>query len=303
MDTVNRRNFLKGSLAAAAATASGTMISPAPVAAGPAFDPGSVFNPGEIIDTNVYLFPWAFSRSKYDDTRTLVDKLRRHGVIQAWAGSCEGIFHKDVEGVNARLVEECARHGDGLLLPFGTVNPRLRGWQRDLRRCAEVYHMRGIRLHPGYQDYALEDPAFTDLLQMAADHHLLVQVVCWMEDERHHHTRMIVPTVQPAPIPDMVDNIPGLQVMMLNTFRNPGAPVFDRLIRTDRISIDIGMLELIAGLGVFLEQVPLDRVVFGSYMPYFYIEANLLKFPESNITGNRAKAIYADNARRILANA
>jgi len=64
-------------------------------------------------------------------------------------------------------------------------------------------------------------------------------------------------------------------------------------------SID-AMLEIIEGLRVFLKQVPLDRVVFGSYMPYFYIEASLLKFRESDGPEEQARAIRVDNARRIL---
>src|ERR1051325_7891142 len=66
---------------------------------------GRADSPPEIIDTNVHLFDWPFRRLKYAETKALVAKLRRHRIRQAWAGSFEGLLHKNLDGVNARLAE------------------------------------------------------------------------------------------------------------------------------------------------------------------------------------------------------
>src|SRR5207237_2062570 len=94
-----------------------------------------------LIDTNVYLSRWPFRRLRGDETPELVAMLRSRGITQAWAGSFDALLHKDIAGVNARLAEDCARRGEGLLLPFGAVHLSLPDWEEDLSRCHEVHRM------------------------------------------------------------------------------------------------------------------------------------------------------------------
>jgi len=188
-----------------------------------------------VIDTNVYLSRWPFRRLRGDETPELVAMLRRAGVTQAWAGSFDALLHKDIGGVNARLAEDCRRHGDGLLVPFGTVNLSLPDWEEDLRRCHEVHQMPGIRLHPNYHGYALDHPSFAKLLQGAAERGLLVQIAVRMEDVRTQHPLLRVADVDPAPLPAL--EVKGLRLMLLNTSKPaPGLP------------FDIAMIERAAGV-------------------------------------------------------
>jgi len=185
--------------------AQGAESSPEAAAAGP-----------EIIDSNVHLFRWPFRRLKYDRTEALVRKLRRHRIVQAWAGSFEAVFHKQLDGANRRLADECREHGGGQLIPIGSVNPVWPDWEEDLRRCHEQYGMPAIRLYPAYQGYGLDHPELLRLLESAARRGLLVQIAIRMEDERVHHPSVVAPVVNASPLPKVLARVPEARVQLLN---------------------------------------------------------------------------------------
>ena len=93
------------------------------------------------IDTNAYLSRWPFRRLAGDAPSAFVSHMREQGVSEAWVGSFDGLLHRDVGAVNARLAADCKNFGNGMLVPFGTINPKLPDWQEDLRRCRELYGM------------------------------------------------------------------------------------------------------------------------------------------------------------------
>lgn len=253
-----------------------------------------------MIDTNVYLSRWPFRRLKHDDTPMLVAKLRSHAVTQAWVGSFEGLLHKDIAGVNARLAEECAAHGDGMLVPFGTINPRLPDWEDDVRRCYEYYKMPGIRLHPNYHGYKLDDPVFAKVLRMAAEGNLLVQLVVIMEDRRTQHPIMPVPPTDLNPLAKIVKAIPGLRLQLLNAMQTLHGQPLLHLMASGDVFFDIAMLEGVGGVGNLISQIPVSRVCFGSYAPFFIFESAELKMQESALTEAQTKAILEENAKKFL---
>jgi hypothetical protein len=289
---VNRRNFLKAS----AATLGLGAFSVETHAAG-----NSVRSRGDLVDVNVNLSHWPLRHLPAGDTRALVATLRRQRVVQACVGSLDGLLHKDIASVNARLADECRRHGRGLLLPFGSINPKLPDWEEDLRRCAEDHRMPGIRLHPNYHGYTLEDPAFVRLLRLAARRRMIVQLALVMEDERMMHPLLRVEPVNTAPLPDLVRDTPGLRLVLLNAMRTLRAKPLLDLVAVGEVYVEIAMLEGVGGVANLLGQIPAHRVLFGSHAPLFYFESALLKLKESPLTEEQLNAIRRGNAQRLLA--
>jgi predicted TIM-barrel fold metal-dependent hydrolase len=253
-----------------------------------------------MIDVNLWLSRWPFRRLPDDEPEALVQRLRRLGVTEAWAGSLDALLHQDLGSVNARQVEACRVHGAGLLRPFGTVNPMLPDWAEDLRRCHEVYRMPGIRLHPNYHGYGLDHPAFAELLGDAVRRGLVVQIVLKMVDERTLHPLLKgLPTTDPAPLIGLLGRIPRARVVLLNALGNLRGEELKRLLAVDRIWVDIAMLEGVGGLERLIAQVGADRLLFGSHAPLFYAESAHLKLKESALTPEQTLAIREGNARRL----
>jgi predicted TIM-barrel fold metal-dependent hydrolase len=203
MRKLTRRRFLKGALIPAALA-----TLPRHAVQGEKLY-GGVEAPPDIIDTNVHLFDWPFRKLKYAGAKALVAKLHRHRITQAWAGSFEGLLHKNLDGVNARLAEECRANGAGILLPFGTINPALPDWEEDVCRCQEKYRMTGIRLYPSYHNYTLQTPELARLLQLAQKRGLIVQLAVRMEDPRVHLPVMRTPAVDVTGLPELLTALPN----------------------------------------------------------------------------------------------
>lgn len=288
-DKITRRAFLG---ATAAATA---LALPAERAMAQA---ESVETHGELIDVNVSLSRWPLRRLPYDESPALVAKLRRAGVTQAWAGSLDGLLHKDLGAVNARLMMECRQHGDSLLLPFGSVNPKTPDWEEELRRYAEVHHMPGIRLYPNYHGYALDDPDFARLLHLAGDRRLIVQIAVMMEDERAMHPLLRVPPVNPAPLAELALKTPGHRLMLLNALGTLRGEALRQLLAAG-VCVEIATLERVGGVATLLDQAPLQKVVFGSHAPLFYLESALLKLQESPLSQKQLNALRCENAQTL----
>lgn len=308
MKKVSRRTFFSSSLGAAAALS-------APLTGQAGSDDPSLTElldlqeTPDIIDTNVTLFEWPFRKLKYGNTRTLLDKLRKHRVSQAWAGSYESLFHKDISGVNARLAEECRKNGDGMLLPFGTVNLAWPDWEEDLRCCHEIHKMPGIRIYPIYQTFDLDHPDFSRLLEQATKRKMIVQVVGDMEDIRHHHPIILVREVNLEPLVELSKRITGSRIELVYWNHRVPRNLLTRLVNETKIVFDTSRVEgsgevgrLIggnswAGSGV---AIPADRFLFGSHAPYFPVEANIIKLFESPLTLEQMQGIMNANARHLL---
>ncbi len=287
---LDRRGFLQ---MAAAATGIG------PLAA--TYGGRTAATPGGLIDVNTYLSRWPLRHLLGEDTAELVSRLRRHGVVQAWVGSVDGLLHRDIAGVNARLADECRRHGDGLLVPFGSVNPKLPDWQDDLRRCVEEHRMPGIRLHPNYHGYRLDDPDFARLLRLAAERGLIVQLALIMEDERTMHPLLRVEPPSVTGLAALLKQTPGLRLVLLNSQRALSGRALADLLATGEVYAEIAMLEGVGGVGNLLAQVPVNRVLFGSFTPLFYFDSALLKLQESPLSDEQLGAIRCANAQRLFA--
>ncbi|QDT28988.1 amidohydrolase family protein [Gimesia panareensis] len=253
-----------------------------------------------IFDVNVYLSRWPFRRLPHDETAALVRRLKQNQIQQALAGSFDGVLHKDLMAANQRLVKECQTSGEGILIPVGSINPRLPGWEADVIACHEQWKMPGIRLHPNYHEYELSDPAVKKLFAMAAERGLFIQIVMRMEDDRTHHPLMQIPDVKFDALPGLMQQHDQLQVTILNGMKSLRGANLTRLTENPNLTIEIAMLEGVGGIEKLMKQVPYQQILFGSYFPFFYLESSLNKLKESQLGQEIESQITWENAKNRL---
>jgi len=281
---IHRREFLATTIAATAAA----VALPARAEA--------VSKP-ELIDTNVWLGRWPIRDLPLTDPAALVAKLTANGVTRAWASSFDGLMHKDIAGVNARLAETCRKHP--MFEPFGAVNLTLPRWEADIAACAKL-QMRGIRLVPAYHGYKLDDARFAEALKLATSQRLAVQISCLLEDERTQNPLMRAAPVNVTPLARVLKEVPQAKVMLLNWLQSMASKPVLLTLSDTQVLFDIAMLEGIAGIEGALESIPAARLCFGSYAPVFYHEAAKLKLRESDLNATQLAAITHENVQRFL---
>jgi predicted TIM-barrel fold metal-dependent hydrolase len=303
---MNRRVFIRNAALAAATAAVGYNRSQAqsPGQAQTSAPGAGGFAP-DLVDSNVYLSRWPFRRLPYDKTARLAQMLKREGVVRAWTGSFDALLHRDISAVNVRLADECAAVGGGLLVPFGAVNPTLPDWEEDLRRCHEVHRMPGIRLHPDFHQYSLDDPRFTRLMELATARRLIVQIALGMEDPRTRPPNAMFATPHPGPLADLLPKMPGARVVLLNFFREFGynRVLLVRLNGLPQVSFDMATVEGVDPLKGVLDSVGSIRLLFGSYAPYYNFDSSRLKLQESELSADQLAAIRHGNASALMQSA
>lgn len=249
-----------------------------------------------IIDTNISLFQWPFRRLPLDEKDALVNKLRLLGISQAWAGSFEGILHRDIAGVNQRLADACRVHGE--LIPIGSINLELPGWENDLHRCIDEHKMPGIRLHPNYHRYTLDDPKFRRLLELATAAGRFIQIAAAMEDSRTQSSLVQVADVNLVPLIKLVKEIPAARVQILN--HNLRSPLLQQLGECPGVFFDTARVDGTDGVPKLVQSVPPGRVLYGSHSPFLIPEAALIRVHESDVLDEASlQAVLSENAEHM----
>jgi predicted TIM-barrel fold metal-dependent hydrolase len=289
---LNRRQLLKGAIATTAAGGLARSTSATETAS-------SATAIDALIDTHIYIGRWPHARLPNDELQALLTAVRHNQVSQAWIGSLDGLFHKDIGAVNQRLADCCAQQEGRLLIPFGTVNPTLPDWEEDIRRCHEQFHMLGIRIHPNYHGYVLDDPRFVRLLDIAAGREVIIQLVAGLDQARHKWLTPAAAQVDLKPLVRVISKRPKLRLVIAGGSKADDAAIRN-LLSLRQVYCDFAHVAARHSLTTFVDGASTMRIIFGSGAPLHSIESARAKLQNAKLNDERRSAIASQTAASLI---
>ena len=137
-----------------------------------------------LIDSHIHVFPDALAPkvipklaaiSGYDNQTdgTLASTLEK---MREW-GVDKGVFFSIATKPSQQksINDFCASIASDTVIPFGSVHPDAPDWEPELERIAAL-GLKGIKLHPDYQDFDMDEPRVLPIFQKARDLGLCVAV-------------------------------------------------------------------------------------------------------------------------------
>ena len=255
-----------------------------------------------MIDTNAYLGHFAFRRLRHTTAPELLKLMDQKAVQKALVSSADAILYRNPQAGNEAVAEQVKPHRDRLI-PLAVINPWYAGWQDDLKICHEDFGMHGLRLYPGWHNYALADRCCRDLIREATQRKMLVSIPIRVEDSRQRHWLVDLPDVSLTDVADLVKAFPKTTFILVNGIGFTGSPLGKKdnglpanyYIEISRLSATLRneLAQLVGNLGA-------ERIVFGTGMPFKYADPALLKLKVLDASEKDKEKIRWQNAAELL---
>jgi hypothetical protein len=224
-----------------------------------------------ILDTNTWVGHWPFQRLAPATPTALMRRLRAEGIERAWTAAADAVLYPDPQQGNEVWLPRIAKVPG--LVPVAVIDPTLPNWPASLDRCVAAWGARVVKLVPSYHRLDLSDPRVDELIGTAAAGRLAVSIQFRLEDERRHHPLMKVP-------PPAVDDLLALaRRHPRRTFHVACAYLNEavKLAAAPNLVLEISSLESLDTLRAVTAQIPVAQLCFGSYTPFYYTRAAVLK--------------------------
>lgn len=233
-------------------------------------------------------------------TGNLLEQMRRAGVdyavvcpIATKPSQFDGLFREALALRDGAYGEEAARH----LVPFASVHPADESRFARLTALADA-GIRGIKLHPYYQAFVLDDPAMLEFFRCCRDLALIVQCHCGFDVGFP-----LDPLCGPERVARVVREVPGLRFIAahLGGWRQWGGSAEQLLGRdvwldTAVLGPDFGD----AGARRILREHPAERLLFATDWPWLGFEEGLRYLRGAGRTPDEERAILGGNAAALL---
>ena len=271
-----------------------------------------------LIDTNAYLGHFATRRLHYNTPEGLLALMDRAGITHACVSSASAIMYRNCQAGNEELAEtlglaETASYpgpaghpslkGGERLIPFATLSPAYAAWEKDLRWCHEVLGARGVRLYPTYHRYALGDACCHEFVEAAASLGMVISIPQRVEDYRQRHWLIDAPDLNLNEFAKLTAAHPTAKFLVTNALGVGGSDfVTKQADLPANYWVDICRPDVVYAKDAIalIEALGIDRIVFGSGIPFNYPEPATLRLEVLEKQGYEVEKIASGNVRELL---
>jgi len=253
------------------------------------------------IDINAYLGAFALRDLRCNTPEALIALMDRKGIDAALVSHASAITWKDCHRANELLADEVTN--ESRLIPCAVLNPAYAGWERDLNTCAHDLGMKALKLYPHWHGYALGDPCCDAIVRAATDRGLPVVLPMRAVDSRQLGWLFDVPDLPAADIAALARRHPTARFVVVNGIGVAGsalAPSDGEAL--GNCWIEISRMSLFIGCEIprLLDNPGPERLLFGTGMPFKYVDPVLLKLEKLCAPEEAKRMIAGGSARSLL---
>jgi predicted TIM-barrel fold metal-dependent hydrolase len=267
--------------------------------------------PGGLVDANSFLGEWPARRLNGSPpppgAGLVAQRLRlmdRLGIRKAAVALLEGVLLKDAAVANAELFRLLEGHRDRFF-PLYTLDPTFPSAAETVERARQEYGLApgtgAVRLHPGFQRYALDDPRLGAGLAHLQRLDLPVVLTLQLEDSRIHHPAIQVPDPDVEAVADLVSRWPAVRwVLAGGRFREVQA-IGTRVPGDARVWFDVSRVQgPVDCLRLLRDAVGVHRLLFGTNLPFIVPESPIMELGDARLPEAEDEAVRYRNAGGAL---
>ncbi len=260
-----------------------------------------------LIDSHIHIFPDSLAPKVIPKLAgisgfvnqtdgTLSDTLEK---MHSW-GVDKGIFLSIATKPSQQksINDFCASIAGDRVIPFGSVHPDADDWETELERIAGL-GLKGIKLHPDYQGFDMDEPRILPIFQRARDLGLCVVVHAGFDplSPNHIHCR-------PKACRQVLKACPGLKLILAHM---GGMRLWDEVeeyLAGEPVWLDTaccaGAIDP-AQLKRLIQKHGADKILFASDCPWSDPRREKAMLEEIGLSAEEKNSIFSGNVLKLLA--
>jgi predicted TIM-barrel fold metal-dependent hydrolase len=249
------------------------------------------------IDVAAWVGTYPFRGIRNSSLDDLQAKAAELSIERFVVASFESVFQQNHFDAFERWHEtladiDCVEH-------WPVVDPSMPKQLKNFERIVDRYQPRGFRLLPNYHGYSLLDGHVDELMAFAKQYGLVAQVFGMIADLRWHYMLKVPPVHV-----DQFDHFTGVHhdAKIILSGQQPIQRLASRAEQCPNLYVDISRVRgPVLAMESLVNEMPLNKLLFGSLWPIQIIEATLWQVTWTNLPAETQAMVLHRNFETLMA--